>query len=196
MWLRVCRQHMTADAIRLHGQHRVALGEIPKKWKVGPSLERLGAPGAREEDVGSAMRGKGGSLQPMLWDVHLLLVPHAMWRQDADAGSLGIRSAASLECTGPVCAPRQAHQQRKRNPAAEPLPGLGLLEPCTLAVKALESSWPPLTTLPVGNLKAQTHECLAQSHTSGKWQPQSGPRSPGSSQGFLVHLLLPLTNQY
>lgn len=60
-------------------------------------------------------------MRPPLWDVHLLLVPHATWTSDADAGSLGIKRAASLGRTGPVGALKQAQRGRKRNPTAEPL---------------------------------------------------------------------------
>lgn len=44
---------------------------------------------------------------------------------------------------------------------------------------------PQLAILQVGNLRAQTLDCLTRGHTTGKLQPKSGPRSPGSSQVFL-----------
>lgn len=151
-------------------------------------------PLAREEDAGSAMGSKGE-----VPCSRSLSGPLALWRQDADVGSLGTKSAASLEHPGPVCALKQAQRGGgKGNPATGSSPvwcGLGLLEPRPPALTAPESSRSPLTTLQVGNLKAQAPECLAQGHTTGKWPPQSGPGSPGSSQGFLVHLLRPLPSQ-
>ena len=90
------------------------------------------------------------------------------------------------------CSETGPAQEEESRPQSLPLPsGLGLLEPHTLALRALA-----LAVLQVGNLMAQTRECLIQGHALGKRQPKSGSRLSGSSQGFLVFLFMPLPSQY
>lgn len=89
---------MAVDAIMLPGQHGVVLGRMPKKGRRGPALEKLSAPLGQEGRCRQSHEKQGrGSLRPPLWDVHLLLVPHALWTSDADVRSLGIKRAASAE---------------------------------------------------------------------------------------------------
>lgn len=80
----VCRLHRTVDVIMFHGQRSGLLGGISTKWKVGPltsvAQRLLGWEGRYRQR--NEKRGRG-SLQPYIstfWDVHLLLVPHAIWR--------------------------------------------------------------------------------------------------------------------
>lgn len=134
---------MTVDAIMLPGQHSVVLGRMPKKGRRGPALEKLSAPALEKLSAPLGQEGgcrqshkkQGrGSVRPPLWDIHLLLVPHALWTSDADVGSLGIKRAASPECTRPVAA------QEERNPAAEPLPYCAAWASWSLA-RWLEKLW-------------------------------------------------------
>ena len=66
-----------------------------------------------------------GSLQPdlsMCWDVHLLGVSHAIWRQDAEMGNLNLKSSASSERCGWSLLCESDPHGTKRNRTAEVLP--------------------------------------------------------------------------
>lgn len=86
-------------------------------------------------------------------------------------GSLGLKGTASSEHT-------QAQNRPTRGGRKIQLLG----SPCDAAwaswspVPQVEELWglacPPLAILQVGNLRAQTMDCLARGHTTGTWQPR------------------------
>lgn len=80
----VCRLYGTVDVTMLHGQHSVLLGGIPTKWKVGPltpvAQRLLGWEGRYRQRNEKWGRGSPQPYISTFRDVHLLLVPHAIWR--------------------------------------------------------------------------------------------------------------------
>lgn len=106
----MCRHDTVPDAVRLHGQHSEGF-----QRSEGPALPaELSAFWAWTEGLGRET-GSGGevlcSFTVLQFGVPIcsLSVPHAIWRYDADVGSLDFKSTASTEQSWPVHTTEQTH---------------------------------------------------------------------------------------
>lgn len=120
-----------------------------KEAKVWPSAlpPELSAFWAWKEDLGSETGSKGEvpcSFVVLHFGVPVCYLPHAIWRYDADVGSLDFKSTAASEQSWPVHTMKQpttgAREMQLQRLTLQCC--WGLLEPSALRLTALESAFP------------------------------------------------------
>lgn len=116
----------------------------------GAPPSRSSTPPGQERKI-EAVKGEAEERLPVGFhfytgDVHLLVVPHAIGRDDADGGSLDFKSAAPSERTLPVHALGNRPAPGGRETQLQRLAlwcCLGFPEPSRLGLEVLEASLPP-----------------------------------------------------
>lgn len=98
-----------------------------KEAKAWPSAlpPELRAVWAWKEDLGSETGSKGEvpcSFAVLHFGVPVCYLPHAIWRYDADVGSLDFKSTAASEQSWPVHTMKQTHHRSEGNATAEAHP--------------------------------------------------------------------------